>query len=474
MSWVFAPSVASANDEAAHALAEKFSQAADEGARAEEARQAEARAKAEAKKQAAVAERKAAANQRAAEEAEMLRSAKEEAEARRAADLARTEAELKREAERETARAQAQLFAEEAKKLQLEQNRRAEEARQAEAARLTREVEEKRQAEERRLADEKRLAAEKAEAERKAAEARAAEDRRKAEEMRVAEIKRKAADAEEKRRAEEARVAELKRQAEAAEEKRKAEEAALAEQRRIANAAATAQRTALEAQREAEAQRIAEKFRLAREARERGKETRSSLGGPVPEAALPLIEAQASAKTTYPARVTVLVLVQPRRHGFANPKMTANPVLCVGDDCYVSNGAGAQASPMRRAQALGPGNTVGRNAGACRNHTTCVFRGVTLPAPLSTIQPVDLGFWHHERREIRTVEPDRSCDIGPGQLHCSEPIVTAGYRAWIVPETTAAKAGAQALERALDAGLPVARAASTGNWNSVVQALPTR
>jgi colicin import membrane protein len=130
---------------------------------------------------------------------------------------------------------------------------------------------------------------------------------------------------------------------------------------------------------------------------------------------------------------------------------------------------------MRRAQALGPGNTLGRNAGVCRNHTTCVFRGVTLPAALSTIQPVDMGFLRHDRREVRTVEPDGSCDFGAGQqLSCSGPIEAAGYRAWIVPESVAEKAGARALERALDDGLPTSRSASYKAWRPVVQALPTR
>ncbi len=49
-----------------------------------------------------------------------------------------------------------------------------------------------------------------------------------------------------------------------------------------------------------------------------------------------------------------------------------------------------------------------------------------------------------------------------------------GYRAWVVPEIVAVKAGALALERALDDGLPSARSASYDGWGSTVQALPTR
>lgn len=495
MSWVCGAAAGSSSD-SAHALAQKFSQAAEDGERTEEARKAEARkAQAEAKKKADAEKRKAAEAQRATEEAEMLRNAQAEAEARRAADQARTDAAIQREAEqarieaeRQVARAQAERIAEEARQQKIVQDREAEEKRRAEAERLSREVEEKRLADEKRIADEQRLAderhaaeerriaAEKADADRKAEAARLAEERRKAEEARVAEIKQKAEAAEAKRIAEEARVVELKRLAEEAEAKRRAEEDRLAEQRRIADAKAAEQRAALEAQREAEAQRIAEKFRLAREARERNKETRTSLGGPRPddEPASPFIETAPTARATYPQRVTVLVVMQPRRHGFAGSKMTANPVLCVGSDCYVSNGAGSSARMMRRGQALGPGNTIGRNAGVCRNHTTCVFRGVTLPAPLSAIQPVDMGFLRHDRREIRTVEPDRTCDVVGTQLSCSGPIETEGYRAWIVPEGVAEKAGARALESAVDQGLPTSRSAAYGSWNPSVQALPTR
>src|SRR5690606_25932948 len=105
-------------------------------------------------------------------------------------------------------------------------------------------------------------------------------------------------------------------------------------------------------------------------------ETRNSLGGPIPEpqheARSPFIDAPralpksttATARTpsetavSYPQRVTVLVQMDPRRHGFAGKRMTANPVLCVGDACYVSNGSAMAATAMGRGRTLGPGNTL--------------------------------------------------------------------------------------------------------------------
>ena len=492
MSWVSSLQSAAANDDAAHALADKFSRAAEESQRNEKAKAAKIRAEAQAEaKRQAEAAKKTAADRRAADEAEMLRAAREEAEARRKHDQAREEKLI--EAKRQAARENAQKLAEEAQKQRAEMERQAEVERSAEAARLQREVEDARIAEEKRLEEERRVAAKKKqEAERQAAREaearRVAEEKRKAEEARIAEVKRQAEEAEVERKAEEARIAEVKRQAEAAEAARKAEEARIAEesrraeeeariaeQRRIKEFEDAQQRTALEAEREREAQRIADKFRLAREARERNHQSRSTLGGPMPELEpSPFIDTPATAQATYPQRVTVLIVMRPRRHGFGGHRLTANPVLCVSNYCYVSNGAAAPASVMRRAKALGPGNTLGRNAGACRNQTTCIFRGITLSGPMTTIQPVDMGFLRHDRRETRTIEADRSCDTSGGELACGSAVVSTGYRAWIIPEAIADRAGSLALERALDDGLPAARSASYGGWGSTVHALPTR
>lgn len=471
MSWVSSLQSAAANDDAAHALADKFSRAAEESQRNEKAKAAKIRAEAQAEaKRQAEAAKKAAADRRAADEAEMLRAAREEAEARRKHDQAREEKLI--EAERQAARENAQKLAEEAQKQRAEMERQAEVERSAEAARLQREVEDARIAEEKRLEEERRVAAQKKqEAERQAAREaearRVAEEKRKAEEARIAEVKRQAEAAEAARKAEEARIAEESRRVE--------EEARIAEQRRIKEFEDAQQRTALEAEREREAQRIADKFRLAREARERNHQSRSTLGGPMPELEpSPFIDTPATAQATYPQRVTVLIVMRPRRHGFGGHRLTANPVLCVGNYCYVSNGAAAPASVMRRAKALGPGNTLGRNAGACRNQTTCIFRGITLSGPMTTFQPVDMGFLRHDRRETRTIEADRSCDTSGGELACGWAVVSTGYRAWIIPEAIADRAGSLALERALDDGLPAARSASYGGWGSTVHALPTR
>ena len=453
-----------AEDAAAHALADKFARAAEE---AEQAREAEIEAKkaaAEAAKEAEAerarvaaekAARRKAEAQRAADEADMLRRARAEAEARREADRlafeeqekARLEAEQERAraeaeqekariaaeeekariaAEQERARAEAARLAQEAQSKRKEDERRAEEVRQAEAARLAREVEEQRRAEE------------------------------------------------EAARAEEARRTEAARLAKEAAEKRLAEQRE-AEEKRLAREA----RAKLEQMRMEEARRIAEKFRLAREARERERGTRNSLGGPPPPPEMDQpapwsIDVGPVHTRKSPSRVTVLLLMEPRRRGFAGTPGSANPVLCIGRSCYISAGPETAADRLSRWKALGPANSIGRRAGPCRKQLACVFRSVDLGGVSGAIQPIDMGLLRHDRRDIKTVRADRTCDVIAGRLYCATPIIGHRYRAWIVPEAIAVKAGWRTLERAIAEGLPSARSAKREDWLTDVHALPTR
>ena len=337
-------------------------------------------------------------------------------------------------------------------------------------------------------AEEKRLAAEQREKE--AAELRerevAEQRQREAAERQAAEVKRVAAEQREKEIAERrlAKEAEEKRIAEA-----RAAEARAAEAQAAQAKAAQAQ-AELELRRHDDAQRVADKFREAREAREAraqagedNQSTRSSLGGPVPTESkkVPWDDGyyDSAPPTTahnmpppLPNRVTVLLTLEQTYTKFAGAPRVPHPVLCVGDGCYISTGADTPADYMARYQALGPGNTLGRRAGYCRAQRTCVFRGVALPPQAAWIQPVNMGFWHHDRLDIRNAVPDQSCEVVGRQLYCGKPISAHGYRAWIVPEDIARLAGRAALENALANGLPLARSAGGETWSA--QALPTR
>jgi len=429
---------ASAQDSSAHALAEKFSRAEAEEARAEQARQAEAARKADAAKKAAAA--KEAARRKAAEAAR-------QAQARAQAEAERQRVEAQRRADEAEMLRQARAEAETRRAAELKAQAERAQAERDEAERVAREVEERQRQE----------AKARLEAERKAARAQAQRLAREAEERRQAEA----------RRAEEARKAEAARMAREVEERRRADERKAAEAERIKEEAK--KQEALEAQRQQELRDIAEKFRLAREARERVareqerarlakkevelEDTRTSLGGPRP----------ADTYEHPPERVSVLLIVEPRRPGKAT-----NPVLCIEKSCYISGGADDDADRVTRDHALGPGNTIGRRAGPCNKQRTCIYRDVYL-GEIASIQPIDLGFWGHKRHDIYSVRPDKSCDVIKGRLFCASPVIGHGYRAWIVPEGIAARAGAEALEAALEEGLPRARSAALGGWTSTVR-----
>jgi len=151
---------------------------------------------------------------------------------------------------------------------------------------------------------------------------------------------------------------------------------------------------------------------------------------------------------------TVLLKMEPGNTGLRRFKKTADPVLCGRRHCYMSKGFQEKAYRMLRGTALGPFNTLGRRAGACRQKLTCVFRHVDLMDDGILLQPVDLKFMRHDRRAYRNMKVDRSCTLSGGRLHCANPIKAKTWTAWIVPEHIALEAGSDALETALQDGLP--------------------
>jgi hypothetical protein len=437
--------VAIADDQAAHAMAEKFAV----GAEQEEAKKkaAEAKRKAEQAKRKADEER-----QRAADEAEMLRQARAEAADRKAAaDKARAEEEAleaREEAERVAAE-QRKIQAAEQRKIQAAEQRKiqAAEQRKIQAAEQRKiQAAEQRKMEE--AAEQRRIA--EAEEQRKVEE-----ERRVADEKRIAEQKR--AD-EERRLAEQQRVAAEQREIQAAEQ-RKIE---AAEQRRLTEEKAEAERQkALVAAREAEHQRLTERLIRLKEKREERKRLaeRPAMGLGAPQAHQPAIPPQSVSSppdTTLPTtRVTVLLVMESGTNGIRRyGKKTADPVICSGATCWVSMGNDHSATAMHRGTALGPGNTLGRRAAACNQHLACVFRDIDLKTLSASIQPIDLRIMRHDRREPLSLEADTSCRLSAsGGLSCDRTFSTRSWRAWVVPESVAKQATPAALEAALDTRL---------------------
>lgn len=236
---------------------------------------------------------------------------------------------------------------------------------------------------------------------------------------------------------------------------------------------------ALEAKREQEGRRLEEKLAKARRSRLGGSESAATGAAAtdepaetarlVPPAAVtvqPATDAIAAARdgaavssAMFSDTVTILLAIEPGSTGIRRHNSTADPVICIGPDCYVSEGAGLTARKVTRAQVAGPVLTLGRRAGACNQRTSCVFRNLPLPATMAMLQPIDLRLLRHDRREEVRVEADPSCAIVAKSLACQKLVRGPDWIAWIVPETIAAQAGADRLETALAQNLGAQRTA---------------
>ncbi len=152
-------------------------------------------------------------------------------------------------------------------------------------------------------------------------------------------------------------------------------------------------------------------------------------------------------------RVTVLLVMQIGDRGIRRFTKTADPILCLPQRCYVSQGPAADAKAITRAQAFGPGVALGTRAGSCNHQPACVFRNLELDGGSAELQPIDLRILRHDRREARIISPDVSCRLEDSRIVCRQPVQASDYTLWVVPETTAAEAGALLLQTTVQAGL---------------------
>ena len=152
-------------------------------------------------------------------------------------------------------------------------------------------------------------------------------------------------------------------------------------------------------------------------------------------------------------RATILMVMVPSADRAHAPNRGTDPILCVDGGCYVSNGAQAPATYHSFTQSLSLGGRLGRGAGECNHSNVCVFRNVDLGAGVAMVQPINLRFVRHDRREQREVSIDSSCRIVEARLSCSRPIRTASYNMWVIPETLARDVGPEMLTGALATGL---------------------
>ena len=158
-------------------------------------------------------------------------------------------------------------------------------------------------------------------------------------------------------------------------------------------------------------------------------------------------------------RATILLVLAPRETRYANSEAAADPILCVADGCYVSNGAQAPATYHSFKQSISLSARLGRGAGECNHSLVCVFRDVDLGSSAAMVQPIDLKLVRHDRREQSEAMIDSSCRVIDGRLSCSRPVRTGSYTMWVVPEYVARDIGPEALASAATGGLRTSRTA---------------
>ena len=191
--------------------------------------------------------------------------------------------------------------------------------------------------------------------------------------------------------------------------------------------------------------------------------------GPPPQHMQIRVEAKIGAPASAPPpvrdatlpRVTVLVVLTDHAD-HTTSAASSDPVVCIGDQCYVSAGSGSEARLLTRTEALSTKNTITNGAGACKGKAKCVYRGVGLRAG-AEIQIVDLGIVKHDRREAIEAKVDSTCKVDAGDLVCLHPLTAPDHRIWIVPESVAEAAGVAKLDAALDDELPEENVALDGD-----------
>ena len=416
--------------------------------KAEQARQAALKKEAKEKAAKAAKVARVKARQEKARQAERARQAvKERAEAK-----AKAQAKAKTEREAKLARIAAlkkKRAAEAARKKAERKRRQAEKQRQIEAKRLADAAlaSEQRRREQLRLLEAERQRMEKRrrkqearrlQSAREADEARRADDRRREKLRKELDERRKhviehedtsrslnslMADAEKRRQLEEARQNEWQHAAELAKQTRDEE---------------AHERDAMALQREREAEQLSAHLRSARQ-------SRSGLGARDIEPPQSIIEND--------RRVTILLIMDVGNKGIRRWSKTADPMLCIRDKCYLSQGRSKPARELLRGKAFGPSVAFGIRGLSCRSHPACIFREVNLHGRTASLQPVDLKILHHDRRETRLIEADRSCTMVAGRLSCDKLFGAGSWRAWVVPEAVAEWAGPQKLQAALNSGL---------------------
>lgn len=150
------------------------------------------------------------------------------------------------------------------------------------------------------------------------------------------------------------------------------------------------------------------------------------------------------------ATATVLLVLDPdgSQVGFK-----PDPIICMDNRCWLSNGIGAPALVMPRNKAVALPTTKDVTADSCSGKSGCVYRGVAID-PTMRLDVVEVGEAGGASAGAYTIAADKSCRKDGSSLVCENGLTTQNFRIWVVPETTAELAGASGLENAVAEGLP--------------------
>ncbi len=130
-----------------------------------------------------------------------------------------------------------------------------------------------------------------------------------------------------------------------------------------------------------------------------------------------------------------------------------DPIICIDDRCWLSNGIGAPALAMPRTQAVALPTTDDATTDSCSGKSACVYRGVAID-PAARLEVIEVGEGHGASAGAYTVATDTSCRKDHSTLLCDNGLATQNFRIWVVPEATAVSAGTSSIEDAVAEGLP--------------------
>lgn len=150
------------------------------------------------------------------------------------------------------------------------------------------------------------------------------------------------------------------------------------------------------------------------------------------------------------AQATVLLVLDPDGAGIG---FKPDPIICMDNLCWLSNGIGSPAVSMSRNQAVALQTTDTVTADSCTGKSGCVYRNVTID-PRQRLDVIEVGEGGGASAGAYTVAADKSCRKEGEALVCNNGLTTQNFRIWVVPETTAEAAGLSSLEDAVAEDLP--------------------